>query len=259
MLTEALSFLRQNPLSQTGSGVFFMALVALPLVSDKKEWRYQFVYPVYLIVFTYVWYPTYAYLWLPVIYGTRVANLIPITVVIALVISYCVSRAHGKEVIVALLAVALLLYYNRDQYTEEYLEDFFQVENIYGIPQDVVDVCDLLLSETEEPLIIVSGDDNIYFRQYSSNIKLLYGNNVLGSTMSTATEIPGDYYDISAILENEDFVSLIAAGETASRYGVDYIVINLSTHVEPYNDGELWYSLYATVGDYAIYKNNSLY
>ncbi|MCD7738642.1 MAG: hypothetical protein LUH58_06335 [Lachnospiraceae bacterium] len=261
MISEVFIILRQNTLLQTGSGVFWLSLLFLLLLFKKREWKYKFVYPVYAMVFTFIWYPTYAYLINPVLndYGHRMVNVIPVVAVIAIVISFCCSRLHGKEVILAVIGVAFLLYYSADSgYDGYYLEDFYVVENIYGLPQDVVDVCDLLLSEDEEPFIITTDGDMVYFRQYSSKIKMLYGNNVYG-TMRDEIDIPSEYLDMAALMENTEFISLNVVGEKASRYNVEYIVVNISTHAEPYNEGETYYTLYATIGDYAVYKNNSLY
>ncbi|MCD8069655.1 MAG: hypothetical protein LUE87_12400 [Lachnospiraceae bacterium] len=242
--------------------MFWLSLLFLLLIFRKREWKYKFVYPVYAMVFVFTWYPTYAYLLNPVLsdYGHRMVNVIPIVAIIALAVSFCCSRLHGKEVILAVIGVAFIMYYNSDSaYAGYYLEDFYEVENIYGIPQDVVDVCDLLLSESEEPLLIVTEYDVVYFRQYSSKIKLLYGNDLFEGSMPGASNILGDYWDMAALLEDTEFISLIAVGEKANQYGVEYIVINASTHVEPYNEGETYYTLYATIGDYDVYKNNSLY
>ncbi|MCD8326411.1 MAG: hypothetical protein LUC90_06945 [Lachnospiraceae bacterium] len=259
MLSEAFIILRQNTLGQTGSGLFYLSLFLLLMVFAKREERYKFVYPVYMTFFAFVWYPVYAYVINPVFtqFGHRMVNAIPIAVIIALVVSYCCSRLHGKEVLLAVAGVLLLMYFNSDYDYEDYLKDFYEVENIYGLPQDVVDVCDLLLSEDEDPFIIATDGDWVYFRQYSSKIKLLYGNNLNG-TMDEATPIPADYKDLAATLESTEFINLDYVGEKANQYDVEYIVINVTTHVEPYMAEGIYYSLYATIGDYQIYKSNSL-
>lgn len=265
-IISTFSLIRQNTLAQTGSGVFFLSMFYLLVILREKEWRWKFVYPLYILFLSYTWNVFYAEVWDEVFsgMGTRVAAMIPVTAVIALVVAYGCSMLKGKDVLIAAAAVGLLLYFNSDYYYEDYLEDFYQVENIYGLPQDVVDVCDLVLSEVEEPLLIVADvDDIIYFRQYSSNIKLLYGNNLYG-TMNSATAIPSEYRDMAATLQNTEFVNLVTFGERANGYDVDYIIINTQTHDSStlYNEGdegETYYSLYANLGVYAVYKNNSLY
>ena len=257
------ALIRQNTLAQTGSGVFFLSMFFLLVILKEKEWRWKFVYPLYILFLSYTWNVFYGEIWDEVFsgMGTRVAAMIPVAAVIALVVAYGCSMLKGKDVLIAAVAVGLLLYFNSDNDFEDYLEDFYRVENVYGLPQDVVDVCDLVLSEVEEPLLIVADvDDIIYFRQYSSRIKLLYGNNLYG-TMGGATTITIDYKDMAATLQNTEFVNLGTFGERANGYSVDYIIINTQTHDSStlYNEGETYYSLYANLGVYAVYKNNSLY
>ena len=251
MLTEAFSILRQNSLSSTGSGLFFMALVALPLVSDQKEWRYQFVYPVYLIVFSYVWYPTYAYLWSPIIYGTSVVNLIPITVIIALVISRGCYSVKGWERVVAVAAAVFLIFYISDNVGESFYEDFYKIENVYGLPQDVVDVCDLMLSEEEQPLILVNDPDVDYFRQYSSNVKIV---NVNLAGMSAVAETRSEYTQIQELMSDPGTIYMNLVGELAAECGVDYIILRVDAYQSVNYADELYYTLYEVIGDYLVFK-----
>lgn len=259
---STFALLRQNTFSQTGSGLFYFSMFFLLVILKEKEWRWKFVYPVYILFLSFAWNVFFDDVW-DVLFsgaGARAAALIPVSAVIALAVAYCCSVLKGKDVILAGAAVLLLMYFVSDQDYEDYLADFSRVENVYGLPQDVVDVCDLVLSEEKEPMLIVADEDMIYFRQYSAAVKLLYGNNLYG-TMGDAMEIPGDYVDMAVTLENTEFINLAAFGERADAYGVDYIIINTETHDSStlYNEGETYFTLYANLGVYAVYKNNSLY
>lgn len=53
--------------------------------------------------------------------------------------------------------------------------NFIKTYNQYKIPQEVIDIADVILSKDENPTVVVPSQFYSYIRQYSSSIKLLYG------------------------------------------------------------------------------------
>ena len=255
MFEGVFEFVQQGYLMSIGSGAFFMSLFLLPSVLQSRNMRYQFIYPVYTLVLLYSSMWVYENI-LSVIMSYapyRFAGLIPVPFIIALVISRGCYSVKGSARVFAVLAALLLIFYISDD-SNDFYDSLYQIENVYGLPQDVVDVCDLMLSEAEEPLILVNSPDANYFRQYSADIKLV---NVNIASMPNIAATRSEYSQIRSLMSNSLSIDMEAVGELAAACGVDYIILNLDAYGSVYYAGETWYSLYEVVGEYLVFKVNS--
>lgn len=252
--------LRQTTLTQTGSCLVYMCILMIFFILKNREQRYQFVYPVYMLFLSFVVSGLYETIWVRVLdnVSDRAINAVPIAVIVALVLSYFWQKMKGLDVLIAAVGIGFLLYFCSDQYFDVFYEEIYPAENLYGIPQDVVDVCDLALSETEEPLLLVSQTDVDYFRQYSAKVKLLYGEDVYNGKMGGAKTIPSEYWQIYSYMSNWGYVDLVAVEELIYPFGVDYIVINCDEFTSVAYEGIQYYSIYTRIGRYVVWRNNSL-
>ncbi len=246
---------QQGYLMSIGSGAFFMGLFLLPSVLQSRNMRYQFIYPVYTLVLLYssIW--VYDNI-LEVVMSyapARFVGLIPVPFVIALMISRGCYSLKGSMRIFGVLAALLLIFYISDD-SEDFYDNLYQAENVYGLPQDVVDVCDLILSEVEEPLILVNDPDAQYFRQYSADIKLV---NVNIASMSNIAATRSEYSQIRQLMANSDSIDIEDVGELAAACGVNYIIVNVGAYDYMYYADLTWYRLYDVVGEYMVFKVNS--
>ncbi len=244
---------RRNMLMGTGSGAFFLSLFLLPAVCQSREEKYKFVYPVYTVVLLYSSYWVYTNV-LTVILSyapDRFVALIPVPFILALMISRGCCSVKGKERIIAVLAAALLIFYISDYGGDNFYDDLYKIENVYGLPQDVVDVCDLMLSEEEQPLILVNDLDVDYFRQYSADVKIV---NVNLAGMSAVAETRSEYTQIQELMSDPGTIYMNLVGELAAECGVDYIILRVDAYQSVNYADELYYTLYEVIGDYLVFK-----
>ncbi|MCD8378760.1 MAG: hypothetical protein LUC95_00210 [Lachnospiraceae bacterium] len=256
MFDGMFEIVRQNWLAGTGSGAFYLSLFLLPTVMRSRDMRYKFVYPVYTVFLVFISYWMYTNV-IQVIMSyapDRFIAVIPIPFIIALVISCGIKSAKGKEMIAAVIAALFLIFFISDATWEDFYEDLYKIENVYGLPQDVVDVCDLVLSENEEPLLLINDDDIDYFRQYSGQIRLA---NVNVGSMPLIASTCSEYKEITSLMSDPDGIDMEAVGELAAACEVDYIILNVDAYHSVFYEGETYYSLYEVVGDYLVFKANS--
>ncbi|MCD8131658.1 MAG: hypothetical protein LUE16_10370 [Lachnospiraceae bacterium] len=255
-LEGIFEIVRQNMLSSTGSGTFYLSLFLLPVMLRSRDMRYKFVYPVYTIFLIYTSYWIYTNI-ISAIMGyapARFVTLIPIPFIIALVISDGCNSVKGKGTVLVVIAALFLFYFISDAEYEDYYDDDYKIENVYGLPQDVVDVCDLILSENEEPLLLVNDPDIDYFRQYSGKIKMI---NVNIGSMTDVAATRSEYSSIRSLMSDSEGIDMNLVGELAEECGVDYIVLNADAYHSVFYADELYYSLYEVIGDYLVFKVNS--
>lgn len=57
---------------------------------------------------------------------------------------------------------------------------YMDTENAYKLPQEAIDVADALLELDTEPRVVMCSELYSYVRQYSTDIKMMYGRNIEG-------------------------------------------------------------------------------
>jgi len=244
--------IKQSIYEGAGSGLFYVCFVLLFMMDRDKKLRYKITYPNFLLMLLFMnpWVFEHVWLKLMPIQTHRMLICIPTTFIIAFVISAFWSQTKKWDTVFAGILIVILMILCYDDRNEQLMP----AENLYGIPQDVIEVCDFVLEEVESPILVVSDPDANYFRQYSSEIRLLFGDDIVGDKMGGAKEIPQDYYAMSDLLDDE-IIRIDNLVDYANNYGVDYIVINM----EEYPAIELlyttWYGLHTTIGRYMIFKH----
>ncbi len=105
-------------------------------------------------------------------------------------------------------------------------------ENLYRLPQVILDLSDAALAEEEEPKLIVPYEIAHGFRQYSTRIRLLYGEDATYGRISPAA--PGIVEVCDQMATATPDLNYIK--EIAVQNGVDYIVFDSVYHV--FGDGQ---------------------
>lgn len=238
-------------LQGTGSGVFFLSFLLLFYLLKDRECRYKLLYPNIIIWALFENPFIVQIIWTRVLgYGVhRLANCIPIGFIIAFSISYFWNETNKKETWIFAIGIVFLMLLSADNING----DFKKAENLYGIPQDVIEVSELVLDEEEKPLLLVSMPDANFFRQYSSDVQLLFGEDVTAGKMYSAKKLPDVYYDINRLM-NEKPLNVCSVSEQVAEFDVDYIVINKEKFTDVVNEDNQWYHYYSTIGKYAVYK-----
>jgi len=236
----------------TGAGIFYLAFFILLVMQENERIKKILIYP-NLILFCIFLNPFIAqYILGPVLnYGLPRLNMcFPVVFIIAYVVSIMMGKCKGVQFWIAGLGIALIIGMSYDNLNE----DLKLADNLYGISPEVIEVSDILLEEKDNPLILAADPDFNWFRQYSHDINILYGENVTVSKMQGTLyhEIPHDFFVLSEYMEQEE-VDWQKVCELAEQYEVDYIIINDQNHKLAGYDESSVYTHWQTVDYYSIY------
>ena len=164
----------------TGSGfltiLYLLTLLYLWTSEKNRTFRAVFVYGASVIQVLF-FLPPFFYGYQLLDQGTyyRILWLLPMTVTIAYAMVKILGRYPMGSIVIGAVVVAIC---GKCVYSNEYIT---LAENIYHIPQEVLEVCDIIMpGEDEERVTGVFPDDLIHFvRQYSDRIRMAYGRDYL--------------------------------------------------------------------------------
>ncbi len=129
-------------------------------------------------------------------------------------------------------------------------EHITKAENAYHLPQDAIDIVDKIEPEEGRITVLVPADLIYYVRQYSTDIELPYGREMLISRW--------DYFhamyeamEEAEVIETENFVELTRS------YPCSYVVLKEDREVQkPLTD--YGFEEFARVGEFIIYRDKTV-
>ena len=234
-----------------GTGIivilFLAAIIYLFLNEKKKEARIAFVYvPVITLVLFFN--PLFARLVYRVLEDEiyyRVLWLLPVSMVLAYTAADLYAKLKMKRrLIFALGAMLLVVASGSFIYSNPF---FHRAENIYHVPQSVVDICDAIEVEGREVMAVFPIEMLQYVRQYSPTVCMPYGREMTVERWFNENEL-------MEVLESEH-PSASELSTLARNQGCIYIVFSAEKVV----DGKLeehGYEKFAEIDGYVIYKDS---
>ncbi len=241
--------------------LFLLSLVFLLFMEKDKRRRAIFVYTPLSLLFLF-FFPIFRKVFVRLMSGEgdtyyRVLWLIPMGVIIAYagvkLAALLYDRLEGrvsanqgdwvKRAVLAALAVAIALC-GKYVYASQYMS---KAENLYHLPQTVIDICDLIAPEDgEERIWSVFPTDLVYFvRQYDTDIQMLYGREMVEPKWQYAEPVH-TIMNNPTVIDIEELLKL-----TRERY-CTYIVLpnNKEVTQAPENFG---LELLDTIDGYPVY------
>lgn len=171
---------------------FLISLLYLWLTEKKKHIRVMFLY-VPLVLLLFFLNPLVAKVFSYMADGEiyyRILWLLPITPVIAYgTVSFCGKLAGRKKYVGITAAVFLIMVSGSLIYRNPY---FQRAENVYHVPESVVDICDAIEVPGREVMAAFPGELLQYVRQYSNVVCMPYGRDVVVSKWT----LQNDLYDV---------------------------------------------------------------
>ena len=235
-------------------GFYYLTLVFLYFYSKKRELCVQIVYPAVImlgVIFCVI--PVvnkYIYSICDVDTGGRLFWVLVITPIIAygavnLVknqINYC------RKVLIILVMIPIIFLSGVFKFSTAL---YYPIENDYRLPQYGLDISDMVLREKENPKLLVPYEIAHIFRQYSTDIRLLYGEN---ATYGRIHPITGtDIYEVCQEMDSTSpNVQLITT--VAYREGCDFIIFDTSYHILDKQPEDYGYDYCATINCFDIYE-----
>ena len=206
----------------TGSGfltiLYMLALLYLWMAEKNPTIRAILVYGssvIQILFFVPVFYYGYQILDAGTYY--RILWILPMTVTIA----YSGVKIFGKypmgSIVIGLVMIAICGKYT---YSNSYIT---KAENLYHIPQEVIEVCDIIMpGEEEERVVGIFPDDLVHFvRQYTSRIEMVYGRDYLAPDW-----IYGDH-PIREVM-NQEKIRVSELVRLATEQKCQYIIVERS-------------------------------
>ena len=248
-----------------GSGLmliwFLLALLYLFFKEKRKPMRILFLYTpaiIFLLFFNPLFYRLFHETVGTEIYF-RICWLMPVTIVIAYTIVHiCDSLLNQKKqstssasstftpvkkITFAITAILILFVSGKPVYTSPL---YTPAENIYHVPQFVVDICDAIEIEGREVMAAFPDEFLLYVRQYSPLICMPYGREAY----------TGSYNELNLLIMNDEInVERLAS---LSKSSVCHYVILAEGKTFLGNMSDYGYELFDTLHGYEIYKDTTM-
>lgn len=121
-------------------------------------------------------------------------------------------------------------------------ENFPKAENVFKIPQEAIDICEMLPEDTSGIRIVVPPSLSCYIRQYDGNVKMPYGRHRENST--------GELFDLMSEIK----LNIPEIIRYARLYDCDYIVLET---VRAWSDdaAAFGYEWIGQSGNYVLYRD----
>lgn len=240
----------------TGNGMYMalylVALIVMALYDKEKDKRIKILYPALLILgFIFVLGPIIDRYIMNFYNGpTGGRNFWPlfITIVVAYMMTRAVQEQSTKQKRYILLIFLLPLIFLSGVF--KLSNSMYQkAENIYRLPQYGIEMCETVLEEKEEPKLLVPYEIAHIFRQYSTDILLLYGEN---ATYGRIKKITGDIYDVCQEMDSSTpDVDLVMS--VAKRENCDFVVFDTDYHELDANPEDYGYEYFKTIEHFDMY------
>lgn len=250
MLNEVLRLFQEY----MGNGLiviwFLVSVVYLLLTEKRKHVRVMFVY-VPLVILAIFFNPLFAKIFYEFagdeIYY-RILWLLPITVVIAFAAVEVCSKMQGiKRTILGVVAAIVIMVSGSYIYSNPY---FSKAENLYHVPQSVVDICDAIEVEGREVMAVFPAELVQYVRQYSPVVCMPYGREVLVERWSSLR------HEMFDVVEAE-VVDVELLTRLCRENWCHYVILPedkaLNGKFEDYN-----FEVFAMLHGYVVYKDSTV-
>lgn len=238
-----------------GTGFYLVLLVvAIGYLLWKKNENRQFAAWVPIGVIILFFNPiAILFLYRQFMWGTywRMLWMVPLVPVLAYVgvELICKRQKIVERVLVFLVVACIFVCSGKFMYTDERFE---KKQNFFKIPTVAIDIAQhiILYSGDWYPTVIVPNELYCYIRQYTSNVRLLYGRDAEGYMGGVADEIEAVYKEMSKQQPDCEYI-----GEMALKYDVNVVIFNTKFHQLPDLEEMKSYGLYygGPVGDYIFY------
>ncbi len=235
----------------TGTGfltiLYLLTLLYLWISEKNPTFRAVFVYGASIIQLLF-FIPLFYYGYQLLDQGTyyRILWTLPMTITIA----YATVKILGRYPIGSIaIGLVVVMVCGKYVYSNKYIS---LAENAYHIPQEVIEVCDIIMPEEDEERVTgVFPDSLIHFiRQYSSRIKMVYGRDYLAPDW-----IYGDH-PLRQVMNQEE-IRISELVRLATEQKCQYIILERNKELIG-NFEKLRVSKIGETANYDIYRNHQV-
>ncbi len=230
------------------AGLLLVAVIYLFVTEKNKTTRVVFLYmPLMVLVLFFC--PFFAsafnhFVGIEIYF--RFMWLVPVAVILGYAAVRIITSLTGKKQIVAAVAMAAIVMISGSFIYKN--PDYPPAENVYHVPQEVVDICDAIRVEGREVMAAFPKEHLLYVRQYSPYICMPYGREVyIGA-------IQNDLYDTLEM----DTIKVEDVVKYARQKDCHYVIFsNEKKIIGKFEDYE--YRLFDEISGYLIYEDLTIY
>lgn len=230
------------------TGIYLFVLLYLWLTEKDKHRRAIFVYAPTLLLLMFFC-PLFRKVFVRLLEDSETYYRLLWLLQMSLVSAYGMIRLCGRHrrIGLAVMCVVIVVCGNY-VYDSAYIT---RAENMYHLPQEAIDIVDLIEPEEERITVLVPADLIYYVRQYSTNIELPYGREMLIARW--------DYHHaMYEAMEEAEVIEAASFARLAREYPCAYIVLKEDREIdEPLT--EYGFAEYGQVGEYLIYKDTQTF
>lgn len=239
-------------------GLYYVVLLFILFYNREKEMREKIAYPalfMLLILFGIVPYVNKRFFG---IYDQQTGGRLFWVLLITPIVAYGATRMvqelddYMKKALLVLLLVPAIFLCGEFKLSNAL---YLPIENEYRLPQYGIDICDAVLDAEEEPKLLVPYEIAHIFRQYSTKIKLLYGEDAsYGRILNVfGTEYHEACQEMDSTSPDVGFVASLAYRENC-----DFIVFDTNYHVLSEKPEDYGYDYYKSIDHFDLYKRKVL-
>lgn len=200
---------------------FVMLLIIIFYCTDKKLKKSIILPSIFIIIVMYVLVPiydTFVEYW--EFYDGRLFWLLLTPVIISIGFTIFISGIDDRKmrVLALILVVPICVYSGKFMISDSM---YHRVENAYRLPQSTVDITEHITAECEEPVICVPYTIAHPFRQISSKVKLLFGENADLGRIKPAKEFKYASDEMERVTPNLNYLVPLCR-----RNNVNYILFD---------------------------------
>ncbi len=230
------------------AGLLLVAVIYLLVTEKNKTTRIVFLY-MPLMVLALFFCPFFAsafdhFVGIEIYF--RFMWLVPVAIILGYAAVKIIISLTGKKRLYAAVAMAAIVMVSGSFIYKN--EEYPPAENIYHVPQEVVDICEAIKVDGREVLAAFPREHLLYVRQYSPYVCMAYGRE------SYIGQVQDDLYDILMRdrLDAEEVVRY------ARARGCHYVIFSKEKQViGTFEDYE--YRLFDEIGGYLIYEDLTIY
>ncbi|MCI8465152.1 MAG: hypothetical protein HFI63_04745 [Lachnospiraceae bacterium] len=231
-----------------GDGFFLVMAMAsyLYLFAYEKTLRKKLLYPVALLVFCIVNPLLYFLVFHQIVYW-RLFWVIPDALIIAYALTKLVQacRKTADKLILMFFVFVFVLFKGTNVYQNG---EFPLIKNVEKVSKPVEEVCDFMLELEASPTCILPEPFLCQARQYSGEIRSMYGRNVQGYIMDASEEQWGTYLEMESGMPDFELIF-----RRASEFGCKFVVTYERNVVEENVLSMYNYQEVGNVSGYRIY------
>lgn len=231
------------------AAIYLLVLLYLWFAEKDKCRRAVFVYAPTLLLLLFFC-PLFRKVFVRVLEDSETYYRLLWLLQMSLVSAYGLLKLMGRHRRAGLAAVCLMIAVCGDYvYDSEHIS---RAENAYHLPQEAVDIVDLIEPEKGRVTVLVPADLVYYVRQYSTDIELPYGREMLIARWDYHNALY-EAMEEAEVIDTPSFVELTRNGS----FPCTYVVLKESREVsEPLTD--YGFSVYGQVGEFVVYRDTTL-